>query len=111
MKQSNFLASLTFLLWFAWDTSAKQIEEKETIQKSFTFENKPADVKVEVDNFEGYIKVTAYDGQEVQLLINKTLLADSEERAEVARKDVRLDIAQSNNIVRCFVDGPFRCKN
>jgi DUF4097 and DUF4098 domain-containing protein YvlB len=86
-------------------------EEKQTIQKTFAFEEAAGAREVEVDNFEGSIQVTGYDGREVRLLVKETLEADSPERAKAARHDVRLEITQTNNAIRCYVDGPFRRRN
>jgi DUF4097 and DUF4098 domain-containing protein YvlB len=89
----------------------KDVEERQTIQKTFVFDASAGARQVEVDNFEGSIQITGYDGHEVQLRVNETLEADSAEKAQTARREVRLEITQTNNVVRCYVDGPFRCRD
>ena len=90
---------------------AKDIEERQTIQKTFVFDDSAGVRQVEVDNFEGSIQVTGYEGRDVQLVVHETLEADSQDKAEAARREVRLDLSQTNNAIRCYVDGPFRCRN
>jgi hypothetical protein len=88
----------------------EEIEEHQTIRKTFSFDDRSSP-EVVVDNFEGSIRVTGYAGREVQLVINETSKADSPERAQAARREVRLDIKRTNNTIRCYVDGPFRSRD
>src|SRR5205814_1991655 len=60
--------------------SAKDAEEKQTIEKTFVFGDSAGPRQIEVDNFEGSIQVTGYSGREVQLLVRETLEANSKER-------------------------------
>jgi len=103
--------SVSCALSFSFSAIGKEVEEKQTLRKTFAFDDAAGAREVEVDNFEGSIQVTGYDGREVHLVVNETLEADSQEKALEARREVRLDITQTNNTVRCYVDGPFRCRN
>jgi hypothetical protein len=69
--------------WLAPVLLVAAVEEKQTIQKSF-----PNAKRIEVDNVSGSIRVTGYDGREVQLTVNETFSADSKEKLEQARKEV-----------------------
>ncbi len=62
-----------------------------------------------VDNVIGFIEVTGYNGSVLEAEIAKTLRAESPERADAARKEVKLDASQDGGKLRLFVDGPFRC--
>ncbi len=84
---------------------AAQLEEKQTIRKTF-----PATRRVEVENVNGWIHVTGYDGREVQLTVNQTFSAESKEKLDQAMKEVKLDITTEGDTLRILVDGPFRCK-
>src|SRR5437762_1200573 len=66
-----------------------EIEEKQTSQKTFVFDDAAGAREVEVDNFEGSIRVTGYSGRDLQLVIHETLEADSEERARADDRDFR----------------------
>jgi hypothetical protein len=84
------------------------VEEKNTIQKTFAIA-RPETARVEVDNMTGPIRVTGYDGSEVQATVRQTIEADSKEKLEEARRDVKLDMTEQGGTVRFYVDGPFRC--
>lgn len=79
-------------------------EEKETIRRNF-----PATARLDVDNVHGNIHVTGYNGSEIQMVVEKTIEAESQERLDVARREVTLDITQSGDTLTLYVNGPFRC--
>jgi hypothetical protein len=79
-------------------------EEKETIRRNF-----PAAARLEVDNVNGNIHVSGYNGSEIQMVAEKTIEAESTERLEAAKQEVKLDVSRSGNALILFVDGPFRC--
>ena len=87
-----------------------EVEQNETIQKTFPFSGS-APKKVIVDNVNGSIHVTGQAGNEIRVVAHKRLRADSQEKAEQARRDVKLDMSQEANTVRLYVDGPFRCRD
>jgi hypothetical protein len=87
--------------------SSMRLQEKETIRKTF---NLTADHKVlEVDNVFGSIEVTGGEGNQVQLVVNKTIFAESKDRMETAKKEVILDITDQPDFLKFYVNGPFRC--
>jgi len=79
-------------------------EEKETIRRNF-----PAATRLEVDNVHGSIHVTGYNGSEIQMVAEETIEAESQERLDAAKREVKLDTTQSGDTLTFFVDGPFRC--
>jgi len=79
-------------------------EAKETIRQTL-----PAAARLEVDNVQGYIHVTGYNGSEIQMVAEKTIEAESAERLEAAKQEVKLDVSRSGDALILFVDGPFRC--
>ena len=79
-------------------------EEKETIRRNF-----PAAARLEVDNVNGFIHVTGYNGSEIQMVAEKTIRAESQDRLDAAKRDVKLDTTQSGDALTFYVDGPFRC--
>jgi hypothetical protein len=103
-------------LLFAFGLSAvaalaqQNVDERETIDKTFSFSGAAAR-QVIVDDLEGSIQVTGRPGSEVHLIARKRLRADSPEDAAQARREVTLDISQDSNTVRFYVDGPFRCSD
>ena len=79
-------------------------EEKETIRRNF-----PATVRLEVDDVHGFVHVTGYSGTEIQMVAEKTIRAESQERLDAAKREVKLDTTQSGDTLTFYVDGPFRC--
>ena len=65
--------------------------------------------KLIIDDVLGSIEAVGYSGAELQVDADRTQRAESAERADVARREVKLDISQSGDVVRIFVDGPWRC--
>jgi hypothetical protein len=98
------------LLLVALPLTAADVEQNETIRQTFPVSG-AAPKKVIVDNINGSIHVTGYAGSEIRLVAHKRLRAESPETAEEARRDVKLDISQTENTVRLYVDGPFRCRD
>ena len=88
--------------------SGMRLEEKETIRKTF---NLTAAHKIlEIDNIFGSIEVTGGQGDQVQLVVNKTISAESKDRMEAAKKEVTLDITDQPDLLKLYVNGPFRCR-
>jgi hypothetical protein len=87
--------------------SEMKLREQETIRKTFSLS--AAHRALEVDNVWGSIEVTGGAGDQVQLVINKTIRAESKERMEAAKTEVKLDITEQPDLVKLYVNGPFRC--
>ena len=54
-------------------------EAKETIRKTF-----PSAARLDVENVNGYIRVSGYNGSDIQLVAEKSIRAESVERLEAA---------------------------
>ena len=89
--------------------SQHRFTEQETIRKSFAFNAAGGARRLEVDNVFGSIEVVSTKADQVELVVAKAIRAESQERLEAARSAVKLDISQTGNDVRLYVDGPFRC--
>lgn len=87
--------------------SSMSLHEQETIRKTFALS--AAHKTLEVDNVFGSIVVTGSSGDQVQLVVDKTIRAESQERMEAAKKEVKLDITEQPDLLKLYVDGPFRC--
>ena len=94
---------LTPLVAFSTD-----VEDKEEIRQTLHFSHPAATKRVEVDNINGSIIVKGYSGQDVELVANKYLRGRSQEKLERGRQDVRLEISEEDNVIKLFVDAPYR---
>lgn len=87
------------------DDSNMPLREQETIQKSFPGAHK----LLSVDNIFGSIEVVGGQSDQVEIVVTKTLRAESKERMEAAKKEVNLDITDQPDLLKLYVNGPFRC--
>jgi hypothetical protein len=83
--------------------------EQETIEKSFAM---PAGVgrrTLEIDNVWGSIEVVGTASDQARLTVNKSIRAESKGKIEQAKKEVTLDVTQQADLLKLYVNGPFRC--
>jgi hypothetical protein len=83
------------------------LREEETINKTFPIGSGRR--TLDVDNVNGSVEVVGGQGDKVQLVIKKTLRAESKDRMEAAKKEVTLDITDQADLLKFYVNGPFRC--
>jgi hypothetical protein len=98
-----------FALHHQWGSDLPE-QEQETIRKSFSMNAASTHRTLEVDNVFGSIAVTGGPSSDVQLVVYKTIRAESKAKLEEARKQVILAITQDGDSLRFYVDGPFRCQ-
>lgn len=83
------------------------LREQETIRKTFAIGN--AHKLLDVDNVFGSIEVVGGPSDKVELVVTKTIRAESQERMDAAKKEVTLDITDQTDLLKLYVNGPFRC--
>jgi hypothetical protein len=91
-----------------WDDHRWKLDEKEAIRRTFDVAAGSGARKLLVDNIHGFVHVTGTSGSQVQVSIEKHIYADSTEAMAEAKRDVKMDLSQQGNFVRCYADGPFR---
>ena len=89
------------------DDSAMPVREQETIRKTFSMG--AAHKLLDIDNVFGSIEVVGGQSDQVQLVVNKSIRAESQERLDTAKKEVTLDITDQPDLLKFYVNGPFRC--
>jgi hypothetical protein len=89
------------------DDSSFSLKEQETIRRTFNLTS--ANKLLDIDNIDGSIEIVGGQSDQVQLVVNKTIRAESKESMEAAKKEVRLDITEQPDLVKLYVNGPFRC--
>lgn len=105
---SKLLFTFVFSLLLSLTSYASPKEVKEKIEKTLRFPNPAGEKEVIVDNINGSIAVEGYGGQEVQLIVHKTIFARSQERIELAKQKIRLEITEEDNTIELYVDAPYR---
>ena len=86
-----------------------EVVERNTTQRSFAYFG-GSGRKLIVDNVNGAVDVVGYNGNEVQVTVKEYWKADDAGKMEQARREVKLNLGQQGNVVRLYVDGPFRCQ-
>ncbi len=89
------------------EDSAFNDRAEEKIEKSFPMPS--AHRSLEIDDIWGSIEVVGTSSSEARLTVKKSIRAESKEKLEKARKDVTLDITQQPDLLKLYVNGPFRC--
>jgi hypothetical protein len=82
------------------------VRDHETIRRTLDFANGATTRVLDVDNVQGSIRVTGYDGSTVEMIADKTIRAESQDRLSQAQHEVRLDIQDKQDTISVFVDQP-----
>jgi len=82
------------------------IEEMDTIRRTLDFSPGNGPKILEVDNVNGRIRVTGYDGPSVEMVANTTIRAQSQTSLQLARQEVKLDISDKADSINIYVDQP-----
>jgi hypothetical protein len=112
MKSAAILLLASATLWPAGrhDNRDWKLDDKEAIHRSFDLTG-GGPHKLLIDNVHGFVHVTGTSGSKVEISIEKHIHADSNEAVAEAKRDVKMDLSQQANFVRCYEDGPFRSGN
>jgi methionine-rich copper-binding protein CopC len=85
------------------------VQDQETIRKTFTLS--ATHKALDVDNIFGSIEVVGTDSNEIQLVVTRTNRAETQQKLDLAKKVVTLDVNQQADSLTLYVNGPFRCNN
>lgn len=80
-----------------------EVESKTSEHRSY-----PGVRDLMIENIRGNIEVVASNTTSVEVDIETTLHADTQDRLDLAKKEVRVDATQQGGFLKLFVDGPFR---
>ena len=94
-------------LWTV-DSFSVQREERDVIEETLNFSDPRGPKELVVDNINGSIEVIGYGGNDVELVVRKTIFASSKDKLAEASRKVRLDISEEDNSIVLFVDAPYR---
>lgn len=84
------------------------VRHQESIVKKFNLPN--AGARVDVDNVNGYVHVTATESSEVELRAHETIKAETDNDLSLARKEVSLDVKEDPGTLSILYDAPWRCR-
>src|ERR1044071_2768194 len=89
LMKSLLLTWMALSLAVRLGASGLDVEEKETIQKTFNLAATVGEIRI--DNIDGSIHVAGQAGSDIQFIIEKTLRGESKEKIDLARQEVKLD--------------------
>ena len=84
------------------------VKQEEILRQEYPLTT-TGDRVLDIDNVWGSIDVVGTTGNQVQVVIHKSIRAESQAAMEKAKKEVTLQAVRDDNSVRLYVDGPFRC--
>ncbi len=91
------------------DSDALPVQDHEVIQKSFLLGG-AAHKSIDIDNIWGSIEIVGGSSDQVEVVVDKTMRAESKDALALAKKEVTLDITQPDSGLKLYVNGPFRCQ-
>jgi hypothetical protein len=65
-------------------------------------------MEVRVDNIDGSIQIVGHTSRTVNLIVNKTIRAESNERIQTAKEEVQLLLNTRGEVFEAYVDAPWR---
>lgn len=86
------------------------LKEEEVVRQQYPLAAS-GDRVLDVDNVWGSIEVIGTNSDQVQVVIKKTIRAETKADLEKAKQEVTLEAGHDNSSVRLYVNGPFRCHN
>jgi len=88
-----------------------RLEKKDDVAQVFKFSSPEKTGTVKVDNIFGSITVSGTKTTEVRLEAKRLVRADSQDDLLQAEREVVLKMAEKDNLLDIYVDGPFRCQD
>ena len=85
------------------------ISDTEEIRKTLEFPAGGAAHQLVIDNLNGSISVTGYDGKDVQVSARRVNWGDSRDRLAEGKKKITLDISREDGKIVLYVNTPWRC--
>ena len=77
---TSLLGLLLVLAATGWSKSRPGLRESETIRRTLEFSSVGGTKTLELDNIQGSIRVTGYNGSNVEIVAEKRIRAESDER-------------------------------
>lgn len=81
-------------------------QHKERITKSLNFENSSGDNTLIIENINGEILVEGYDGNLIQVEVEKEIMAKSDRLISAGKVDIKLGIIQKEGLILLYMDSP-----
>ena len=89
---------------------AEKPSDSRTLRETIAFEGSGSR-RLIVDNIWGSVVVRGHAGESIEMVAEETVQAGTAEGIELARREVEIEIRQTDGVIELYVDGPFRCQH
>lgn len=107
MKKILFSLAVLAYSGLTGQTFAQKVSEKETINRTVSFNTAAGTYVLSVQNIQGDVKVEGYNGDKVTLVAEKTISAQDKADAQKGMREVQLKTVASGDTVYVFLEAPF----
>jgi len=88
-----------------------EVSDTEEIHRTLQFPAGETARQLLIDNINGSITVTGYDGSDVEVSVHRVSRADTPERLAEAKKKITLDVSEEGRRIVLYVNTPWRCSD
>ncbi len=105
----NAFAAVAAVISLGAVFGTRDLSEKEEIHKTLQFPAGGSSHRIVVDNISGSIGLTAYDGNEIQLVAHRTSYGSSADKLSEAKRKITLEFREEPGTIILYVNTPWRC--
>ncbi len=105
----TLIVSLAALVTLGVGHGEFERSDKEVITKTLRFPAGGSTNQLVVDNVNGSVEVTGYDGDDIQLVVHRTSFGLSDDKLKEAKEKIRLEIKEEPGRIIFYVNTPWRC--
>lgn len=98
---------LLSLLMYGLESVAQPPVHRETITRTLEFPDADTDNLLVLKNISGHVKVTGYEGDEVKIVVEKTIKADNQQDLQQGIEEIELTTQMEGNTMLVYTDAPF----
>ncbi len=103
---------LAMLVFTITPVRCGEITEKEDLNRKLKFSLTGGERgKILVDNVNGSVDVKGSDGSTVEVIVHKSIKAESKRKMEEAKREITIDMKEDGDRIVIYVDGPWRKSN
>ncbi|WP_394973566.1 DUF4097 family beta strand repeat-containing protein [uncultured Croceitalea sp.] len=105
--RKTILVRLLAVFAVAHFVNAQKKEFKEQIKKEIAFESNDKQNTLILNNIFGFVKVEGYEGNQVQLVVDKKITANNSIDLETGKKELIIKVLEKGNKIVIYPSAPF----
>ncbi|NER16651.1 DUF4097 family beta strand repeat-containing protein [Spongiivirga citrea] len=103
----NSFKKIVFVISIGFMIQANAQKQEETLNKEVSIPNNASEYELIAKNINGPITVTGYEGNSVQVTINKVIKADDQEDVDRGMEELTYKLEKKGNRIVLYPDAPF----